>query len=51
MGSLRHKLVRTIRTTLGQFVALVMIVLCGVAVYYGMNTALVRLLEAQQFFI
>jgi len=48
MTALQHKLVRTIRTTLGQFLALVLIVLGGVAAYYGMNTAVTRLVEAQQ---
>lgn len=48
MTALQHKLLRTIRTTLGQFLALVMIVVGGVAVYYGMNTAVNRLVEAQQ---
>lgn len=48
MTALQHKLLRTIKTTRGQFLALVMIVVGGVAAYYGMNTAVNRLVEAQQ---
>ncbi len=48
MTALQHKLLRTIRTTLGQFLALVLIVVGGVSAYYGMNTAVTKLVEAQQ---
>lgn len=48
MTALQHKLLRTIRTTLGQFLALVLIVIGGVTAYYGMNTAVTKLVEAQQ---
>jgi putative ABC transport system permease protein len=48
MPALQHKLLRTIRTTLGQFLALVLIVLAGVCAYYGMNTAVIRLVAAQE---
>lgn len=48
MTALQHKLLRTIRTTLGQFLALVLIVVGGVIAYYGMNTAVTKLVEAQQ---
>ncbi|MEN6351312.1 MAG: FtsX-like permease family protein [Syntrophomonas sp.] len=48
MTALQHKLLRTIRTTLGQFLALVLVVIGGVSAYYGMNTAVTKLVEAQQ---
>ncbi len=50
MSALKHKLIRTIRTTLGHFAALVMVALGGVTVYYGTGTALSHLISSQQAF-
>lgn len=50
MNALQHKLIRTIQTTLGQFIALVMVALGGVTVYYGTGTALSHLISSQQAF-
>ncbi len=50
MSSLTRKLLRTIRTTAGQFIALVAIVTVGVAVYITMTTAFYNLSRSQQIF-
>lgn len=50
MSALQHKLLRTIKTTLGQFIALTVIALGGVAAYYGINTALAQLINSQEAF-
>ncbi|HAA09559.1 MAG: ABC transporter permease [Syntrophomonadaceae bacterium] len=50
MSILTRKLLRTIRTSGGQFVALVVIVLLGVMIYIGMNTALSNLSRSQEQF-
>jgi putative ABC transport system permease protein len=50
MTTLSHKLWRTIKSTRGQFIALVIIVTLGVMVYNGMGTAFDNLSRAQQTF-
>lgn len=50
MGILFYKLLRTIRSTLGQFAALALVVMGGMAAYYGVNTALQNLVSSQQAF-
>lgn len=50
MTTLSRKLLRTIRSTRGQFIALVIIVTLGVMVYNGMGTAFFNLSKAQQTF-
>ena len=50
MTTLSRKLLRTIRSTRGQFIALVIIVTLGVMVYNGMATAFDNLSRAQQAF-
>lgn len=50
MGMLRRKLLRTIKTTFGQFIALTLIVLCGVAFYCGISSALSKIIISQKVF-
>ena len=50
MSILNRKLLRTIRTTRGQFIGLVFIVTLGVMVYIGMGTAYGNLSRSQQNF-
>lgn len=50
MRALARKLLRTINTTLGQFLALAAIVMVGVAIYISMNTAFNNLSRSQQDF-
>jgi len=50
MSTLSRKLLRTINSTRGQFVALVVIVTLGVLIYIGMNTAYYNLERSQQQF-
>ncbi|MBC7076678.1 MAG: ABC transporter permease, partial [Syntrophomonadaceae bacterium] len=50
MSALTRKLLRTIKSTRGQFVALVAIVMLGVIVYISMSTAFFNLSRSQQVF-
>ncbi len=50
MNALAKKLLRTIQSTLGQFLALAAIVMVGVSIYVAMNTALNNLSMSQQDF-
>lgn len=50
MSALSRKLLRTIRTTLGQFLALTAIVMVGVSIYISMNTAFNNLSRSQKDF-
>lgn len=50
MQALARKLLRTIKSTLGQFLALSAIVMVGVAIYISMNTAYNNLSVSQQDF-
>lgn len=50
MTTLTRKLIRTIRSTLGQFLALIFIVTLGVMIYIGMNTAFHNLSRSQEQF-
>ena len=50
MGVLSRKLWRTIRSTKGQFLAVVAVVTIGIAVYIGMSTAYYNLNRSQSLF-
>lgn len=50
MSILTRKLLRTVRTSGGQFIALVLIVMLGVMIYIAMNTALSNLSRSQEQF-
>lgn len=48
MKTLQKKLLRTLRTTIGPFLALVVIVASGVASYYGVQSAISTFLQAKE---
>ena len=50
MTTLTRKLLRTITSGWGQFVALVLIVMLGVMIYISMNTAYSNLSQSQERF-
>jgi len=50
MSILTRKLLRTVKTSGGQFIALVLIVMLGVMIYISMNTALSNLSRSQEHF-